>query len=231
MKEPQILTFKPGANRDFAERLLGRREKNSVSRSTKIRLENGIRQLPHLLKPRLVYTVAEAAAIEKGQVRLNSGLVLESAKLAWSLKKAHKLVFFVATVGKAIDQQIENLMEAGSLADAYVMDALGSAAIEWVADRFQDTMEEKYGDQGLVSGLRFSPGYCDWPLMEQKKVFTVLETEKVGVQLGETCLMNPRKSVSAVFGLYPNHAGPQSREMNPCRRCAKKDCLARRTDG
>lgn len=230
MPEPQIMTFKAGANRDFVERLLGRRQRNGISRATAARLEAGIRKLPRLLRSRLVYTVEEPARIGQGQVHLGSGLVFASPKLAWSLKEARKLVFFVATVGEAIDREIEALMGAGRLADAYVLDALGSGAVEWVADRFQDAIEEKYEATGLRPGLRFSPGYCDWPLVEQNKVFTLLETEKVGVELGETCLMAPRKSISAVFGLYPPQARPQSRHLNPCRRCAKRDCLARRAE-
>jgi hypothetical protein len=230
MSEPQIMTFKAGANRDFVERLLGRRKKNAISRATAVRLESGLRKLPELLQPRLVYTVEEPAHIGNGQVHLKNGLVLASPKLAWSLKGAQKLVFFVATVGAKIDREIEELMAAGRLADSYVLDALGSGAVEWVADRFQDSIEEKYEERELQAGLRFSPGYCDWPLVEQKKMFTLLETGKVGVELGDTCLMSPRKSVSAVFGLYPPQARPQSRHMNPCRRCAKGDCLARRAE-
>lgn len=230
MSKPQIMTFKPGANRDFAERLLGRRKKNRVSRATAVRLEAGLRKLPRLLHPRLVYVVEEPARVGAGQVHLANGLVLASPKLAWSLKEARKLVFFVATVGEEIDQEIKELMGAGRLADAYVLDALGSGAVEWVADRFQDAIEEKYAGAALEAGLRFSPGYCDWPLGEQKKMFTLLETGKVEIELGSTCLMTPRKSVSAVFGLYPPQARPQSRHMNPCRRCAKGDCLARRAE-
>jgi hypothetical protein len=42
--------------------------------------------------------------------------------------------------------------------------------------------------------------------------------------------MHPRKSVSAIFGLYPATEKPQSRHTVPCTRCAKKDCIARRVE-
>ena len=41
-----------------------------------------------------------------------------------------KVVAFIATVGAKVDQAIEDLMQDGKVANAYVGDALGSAAVE-----------------------------------------------------------------------------------------------------
>ncbi len=151
--------------------------------------------------------------------------------MAHALQGSTRMVGIIATVGRRIDREIESLMDGGALAHGYVADALGSGAVESLADRFHTDMARFVARQDQSVGLRFSPGYCDWPVTEQQKIFSLLDHEAVGVELGDTCLMAPRKSISAVFGIFEQKNDSQKiSKHNPCRRCGKKDCIARRVE-
>jgi hypothetical protein len=51
---------------------------------------------------------------------------------------------------------------------------------------------------------RFSPGYCDWNVSEQHKLFNLLPESFCGIHLSESSLMNPIKSVSGIIGIGEN---------------------------
>lgn len=222
------LTFPPAFNLDFVERLLGKKEDGALSRSTRRRLDSLHNHIPQFIDSQVSYTVQKISGNEKGSVTLDCGIGLQSAKLAYALKKAHSVVGFIATVGSAVDHQIDNMMASKKLADAYVVDALGSGAVEHLAETFQGHVADRLKKYGQAVGLRFSPGYCDWPVSEQKKLFSFIDSGSIDVSLEETALMQPRKSISAVFGIYDENVAPALENHNPCRLCNKKDCLARR---
>jgi hypothetical protein len=228
--DSQILTYNPAFDLDFVERLLGRRQRSDLPRSTRKRLSMQKSRLQALIKPRLIWKEFPIANINKSGVLLNNGTFLESRKMAYALKDATKIIIFIATVGNKIDLEIESLISSGELAHGYIADALGSGAVESLSDRFHREKTQELAKKNQTAGLRFSPGYCDWPVTDQKKLFSLLDNESVRVDLNDTSLMQPRKSISAVFGIYQNKNISVENTFNPCRRCGKKDCIARRVE-
>jgi len=181
------------------------------------------------MKPRLSYHKKTIKLIAKGHVSLNEGPVFKSPKLARTLRDSEEIICFVTTVGGEIDSEINAIMRHGRLSEAYVLDALGSAAVESVAEKFHRYIETRCREEDKAVTVRFSPGYCDWPVMEQKKLFRLFDSDSTGVQLQDSCLMMPAKSISAVFGLYPVvDNSPPPPGYNPCLDCSKIDCPARR---
>jgi cobalamin-dependent methionine synthase I len=55
--------------------------------------------------------------------------------------------------------------------------------------------------QGCRLSPRLGPGYLDWPLAEQRALFSVFEGEALPVDLNAYCVMMPKKSISGLFGL------------------------------
>ena len=227
----QPLTYRPGFDLDFVERLLGRRQKKELPRTSRIRLAIQQNRLRELIRPRVIWKELSIARTDKTGVTLTDGTVFQSRKMAQALQGATRVVGFIATVGKQIDREVASLMIGGELAHGYVADSLGSGAVENLADRFHTDIAKAVAMQGQSVGLRFSPGYCDWPVADQQKLFSLLDNEAVGVKLSDTSLMKPRKSISAVFGIFDKkNASPENSKHNPCRRCGKKDCIARRVE-
>ena len=223
------VVISPSVKRNELSRLFGRAGRDSFSPSLNAKLESCKERLDAVLEPRLHYRIEKIDNLGRGFVSIEGGTIFKSPKLSQALKRSDELVCFVATVGSGIDDQIVGLMAANHLSEAYVLDAMGSVAVENMVEQFHQGQEAKCATQNKSVTLRFSPGYCDWPVTEQKKLFGLFDSESTGVKLLDSCLMEPRKSISGVFGLSHTvnpHASPP---YNPCQDCKKTDCIARRT--
>jgi len=137
------------------------------------------------------------------------------------------IVCFIATIGDGIERKSEKLLRENRLSEAYILDAIGSVAVENMVDKFHSEFitRTKMDSKGLT--LRFSPGYCDWSIEDQKKLFNVFHSNHLEVQLRDSCFMSPRKSISGIFGIGPFHL--DFSEHNPCLECSRVDCTMRRT--
>ena len=224
------MSFKPDIRLDDIKRRMGGKRKSTLSRSTHVKTEHCRKLLAELMRPRLHYARLSIESIEKGKVKLKNGTVLRSAKLARSLGKSTLLTAFVATIGSGVDEEIRQLMDNGLASQGFILDSIGSVAAENMIEQFQRETARRLREDGLALTLRFSPGYCDWPVTEQKKLFSLFLNVDTGVRLTDSCLMIPRKSVSGVFGIYPIVDGFRDRPYNPCPDCGNLDCSARRND-
>ena len=78
-------------------------------------------------------------------------------------------------------------------------DALKYVDVESVVDHIiEDTFLSK--ESGMKTVNRFSPGYGDWELNEQKGLLHQLGASQIGISLSSAFLMHPEKSVSGVIG-------------------------------
>ena len=124
-----------------------------------------------------------------------------SRVLAKNLSGCKRIVLFAATVGVEIDRLIAR---AGviSAAKATMLQALGSERVEALCDLFNDEMKKESASRGYIARPRVSAGYGDIPLEMQRDIFAALDCNKsIGISLGESLLMSPSKSVTAIIGL------------------------------
>lgn len=198
------------------------------SRQTVKKVHNWTRRLGSIVRPRIVYSLQPLADVTKTRVRLQGGIVLNSAKMAAALKESYQAVCFVATLGRVIDDEIHTLTRDNNLSEGFVVDAIGSVGTEQLVESFHRMTEAGFRKQGKGVTLRFSPGYCDWPVTEQHKLFRLVRSDLIGVRLTDSSLMVPRKSVSGIFGVTRNASGSLE-PYNPCTHCGKSNCMARRT--
>ena len=52
-----------------------------------------------------------------------------------------------------------------------------------------------------LTKMRFSPGFGDLSLENQKQFFKALELEKIGLRLTDSLMIVPEKSVTAIVGV------------------------------
>lgn len=117
--------------------------------------------------------------------------------LAAHLDGCREEVVFAATVGIGIDRLIRRHSTL-SPARASCLQAIGTERIEALCDAF----EEKIGREEGETVSRFSPGYGSLPLSLQKDIFAFLDCPRaVGISLGDSLLMTPTKSVTAIIGI------------------------------
>lgn len=214
-------------NTDF-EHLLQRREFGRFSDPKHRRNDNLNNVLRALVSPALAYEIKKIERIEKNTVYLENEISFSTSILAKVLEHCKEMVFFIVTIGSAVENEAARLNNDGRLTESYILDRLGSLTAEYIVNTFCNNMKRHYKNKGFGTTLRFSPGYCDWQITEQKKLFLLLDTERVGVTLTESCLMHPRKSISGVFGLFPLTNRGAIPPYNPCLHCRKTECNGRR---
>jgi hypothetical protein len=111
-------------------------------------------------------------------------------------KRASRLAFAVCTIGPAVEAEIARSSAAGDSLRALLLDAIGSVAVESVVRQTAEGIRAEAAAMGLKAGVRFSPGYGKWPLQEQRTLFSIVDGSVIGVGLNDSCIMEPRKSVS-----------------------------------
>jgi hypothetical protein len=217
---------RPVISKERVFRLLGQKDKGVSGRLSR-KIDTHIAGLEKTIRPKVLFTTKKIQKIEGGTLTLEGGIKLKSAKISRTLKKCDRITFFLATIGDQVDDVIKTSLRKKKLSDAYIYDAIGSAAVEATVDDFQNQMDLKVKEKNQRTTLRFSPGYCDWKINEQEKVFSVLKNDLIDVDLNESYLMAPRKSVSGVFGIGSRELVDKD-ETNPCRLCGMHTCVARR---
>lgn len=223
-RKTDSIHIQPTIGNDELAKLLGGRNKKSLPKSIKKKVQTARQKLKRLIKPSVHYRIVKPRVTDNDAVQLGETVEFTSANLANTLTNAEKIVCFVGTIGTGVEHEINRLLSKQKLAEAYILDAMASVAVENMIDRFQDLMANQFSAEHRTVTLRFSPGYCDWPVTQQKKLFKIFDPKQLNVELLDSCLMKPRKSISGVFGITPQ----ESESYNPCRDCPTRRCQSRR---
>jgi hypothetical protein len=133
------------------------------------------------------------------------------------------IALVVCTIGSALENRVTELAGEGRVAGAMLLDAIGSAAVEEVADRCNGRICDEALRSGHDPAPRVSPGYGCWELEDQVWLFRELAPAEIGVSLGDRFMMSPRKSISYAVPLTGGTAQPRGR----CARCGLVDCAFR----
>ena len=146
------------------------------------------------------------AIVEKNEdeVVLAGGQVLKSRSLAKLLSHSDAVVLMATTVGPAIVEAAADAVARGDGATAVILDAVGGqsadAAMNWINEFVRGQLSRS---AERLTGQRFSPGYGDFSLDNQKLFFDLLELERLGLTLTSRAMLVPEKSVTAVAGIEP----------------------------
>jgi hypothetical protein len=178
-----------------------------------------------LMSPRCVYRAVPVSAqsadlIEAGGERLR----IPRIHGLWGRLTA--VIAGVCTVGDAIERRVDALFEARELPLAVMLDSVGSAAVESLAEYVNDLLCQAGLPASLNVTNRISPGYAGWNTAEQAALFRLCPGQPIGVTLNDACFMTPVKSISFLVGV-----GPEARVdhyFTQCRRCWMADCAYRR---
>ncbi len=133
-------------------------------------------------------------------------------------RKAKNVFFCLVTANSHVE---ELLYSSSDTMDALIIDALGSVIVEQGVEELRNKLAT---DSNHYISLPFSPGYCDYPLSEQEKIFRVLGDKPLGVSYHpDSFMMSPTKTISFIVA-----AGNASLEQNPCSVCQLDKCQMRR---
>jgi hypothetical protein len=200
---------------------LGYKKRGAPGKDIEKILSEAIHSIAGSTKTRGIYLAVPIIRINKKAIITEKGAIRSPmfARRARSCKGKKSLVFMIATIGGGWKR---DLGKDPPVLRQLIFDAAASAAAEIAADLVEKQWRGEAGAKGLKASMRFSPGYCDWDLKEQRVIFDALDASKIGVELTEHCLMVPEKSVSAVALVAYDLAAAA-----PCAFC-KKDCRWRK---
>jgi hypothetical protein len=136
------------------------------------------------------------------KIILAGGLAFTSKKLSAFLRDCREAVVIGATAGSAIMESIKEKSRQDDLGAAVVYDATASemtdAGLDWIMDYLNQQIRR---ERKTLLPRRFSAGYADFNLENQKAIYEVLQMKKIGVAITSEFILVPEKSVTAICGI------------------------------
>lgn len=181
-------------------------------------------RLAQAVQPRYIYRLFPVSHTPEGEVLEGSGVTLPGRTAGRMLAECGQAVLLLCTLGAPFETMLR-AEQARDMARAVMLDACGSAWVEAGCDAAERKISALF--PGLYLTDRFSPGYGDLPLSLQGAVCAVLDARRrLGVQVTDSFLMNPSKSVTAIIGLADR---PQAARIRGCAFCSMaKTCTLRK---
>jgi len=137
-----------------------------------------------------------------GKILLAGDVTFQSKKLSVFLRNCKEAVLMGATAGDEIMEAIKEKSAHGDLQAAVIYDATASemadAALDWIMEYINQLIRR---ERKTLLPRRFSAGYADFDLSNQKIIHQILALEKIGVQITSECILLPEKSVTALTGI------------------------------
>lgn len=183
-------------------------------------------RLTETVTPRYIYRVFPLAFREEGPTLEGTGLTLTGEMARRMLADCSQTILLACTLGAGFEAMLR-AEQARSMARAAMLDVCGSAWVEAGCDQAEEEISARY--PGLHLTDRFSPGYGDLPLELQRDICALLDAQRrLGVQVTDSLLMNPTKSVTAIIGLSENL---QPARVRGCGFCDLRESCQYRKEG
>lgn len=185
-------------------------------RSQALGAENVFRTATSLVHPRAAYTVAHISKhnADKTEIEDNE---FTSRVLAKNLEHIERVFPYVLTIGDSLENRARS---SESIAAKLVLEAVGDLALESALEYVQRQIAEQHG---LETTSHMGPGQLDWPITQQRELFSILGDVKdtTGVTLTESLMMVPRKSISGFIF-------PTEETFISCQLCQRSKCPSRK---
>ena len=180
------------------------------------RLINLARTAQSIARPKAAYRLCRLEKKEENTIVVE-GTTLSSRILRLNLEKTHRVFVGVATCGCEIAEwsnEFEDMLEK------YWVDTLMEYALNAANTTLDNDIQSTYRPGQLSS---MCPGSLDdWPVSEQRYVFDLIgeEARGIGVELLESMLMVPIKSVSRI--IFPSEMAFYSCQLCPIKKCPSR---------
>ena len=171
-----------------------------------------------LASPKAVYKESFIDTKGKNFVIID-GVTFVSRALRANLEKVERAFPYVATCGRELDQI--NVSNHGFLGPFW-LDTIKSVLLGLSRTYLNTYLERRYA---LGKTAAMSPGSGDatvWPIEQQKELFSIFGSvnDLIGVELTDSCLMIPNKSVSGI-------RFPTQIDFRSCMLCHRENCSGR----
>lgn len=140
--------------------------------------------------------------IEASKIILAEGIIFASESLAKFLVDSKEVLLMAATSGLKIVEAVSKNSTGKNVTAAVVFDAVASemtdSALSWIINYFNRQLSR---ENKQLTPRRFSAGYGDFSLKNQKIIYDILKLGQLGISLSNKYVLIPEKSVTAVAGI------------------------------
>jgi len=140
--------------------------------------------------------------IETSKIILAEGISFVSESLAKFLVDSKEVLLMAATAGSKIVEVISQDSAGKDITAAVVFDAVASemtdGTLSWIINYFNRQLSR---ENKQLTSRRFSAGYGDFSLDNQKVIYDLLKLGQLGISLNDKYILTPEKSVTALAGI------------------------------
>jgi len=147
------------------------------------------------------------------------------------LANALKVVVIAVTIGPKLEELVSNYFTNNEYTLGLLLDAAGTTAVEIAADQACELIKQEVNKQGYSTLFRFSPGYGQWDITVQPQILSLANADEINITATPSCMLLPRKSITAVIGLTanaPTITHDEKIKLSKCHQCQQVNCLARK---
>ncbi len=185
-------------------------------------------------RPWVYFREAELTATA-ATLRLD-GLEFRSKKLHEHLRESgcRRAMLVAVSAGRACEEHARQLWQDAKPDEYFFLEIFGSAVVEHLVATTSGRLCDLAERDGLMAIPHYSPGYNDWDVAEQNKLYDLLvlgakQSWPEPLEVLSSGMLRPKKSLLGVFGLAPRDrrllGAPQ---WTPCRNCSFAPCQYRR---
>lgn len=159
-------------------------------------VDDAMSKIESSVTPKTIYRIFDCTVTDDEMII--GDYHFKSVRLAQNMKGCKRVVVFGATLGTECDRLIK-IASATDIALAMALQATAASKIEEVCDSLEESIKAEHN---INLRQRYSPGYFDLDITEQKKFFDLIQiTKRIGLTLTDTYEMVPTKSVTAFIGI------------------------------
>lgn len=188
---------------------LGYQERNiQISPEQKQKVEQYIDEAGRFIKLQGAAKILAVTNITPENISLEKGIIFASKSLANFLKGCSEIAVMAVTAGGKISREIDTETIQADFSRAVVFDACASEAVDSSLGWIMNYLNQQFLRQGKsLTRRRFSAGYADFSLENQKIIYDILGLSKLGIKINESFILIPEKSVTAVAGILEINNG------------------------
>jgi hypothetical protein len=164
-------------------------------------IDNTIKEGFSLCELKGAYAYCNVLSVTDSSVVITGGIEFKSKGLAALFQGCTRALLLAATAGKTITRRRDGEVGAGNGSTALIFDAAASETADYGLDWMQEMQEKQLVKKSIQVTRRFSPGYGDLELSNQKPLYGILGLEKIGISINDRFILEPEKSVIGLCGI------------------------------
>lgn len=187
-------------------------------------IEELLSEIRAVCKPKFCYSIFDSNPVGQNGLTIGGVVFTPGPIIYKALENGEKQYIVIATAGVEFDEWLHRINARGDILITYLADSIGSE----IAEATVRMACEKVGREAALNGFQisnsYSPGYCNWHVSEQQKLFSLFPDAPCGVTLNDSSLMSPIKSISTVVAV----GRKVERRPYGCEICSLKSCFRKK---